>query len=472
VATFNGIQIGGANVNPGANGIAKLGDAIASGPAQMAQAQQRGMYLGAQTAEAIAQARVRQQEFQSRDTTASTLEDDANPMSQLLDSQLGTTHASRAAYASQIRVGASLGDIAKNAAQQALLSQDPNVRAHGLAILDPQGFLAHASQEGNNATGAAFSGTEAANAQLGGNPHSVGFEGTPAQAAATQAHTAEEQASAGLKTKETEHPELFHPSMGVMPSQMNMNDPAWAAHVQAVASGAVAPTPSSGRTAGMAVAEQRDVMALNPNFKGFHYAAAAREASTVEGGQQGVTTDQSINRVGQHLGVYEQLVKDMDNGETRPGNVVSNYISKQFGGAAPTNVTLASHILGTEIIKSMANVNAGSKEERNALQEQFDTAASPEQAHGAMMTAAHLVKGQADSRALQWKNTSGNDNYYQRNLLPSTRRMLGIGDNQQVEGGAPAAAPANPAAPAAPAAGGLPGVADIDAELARRAKGR
>src|SRR5579863_647807 len=368
MATFNGIQIGGVNVNPGANGIAKLGDAIASGPAQMAQAQQRGMYLGAQTADAIAQARTRQQEFESRNTIADGMKQ--GPIHDTL-ANLGIDEGSIALGSEQVRGGMPLGDnvvasMLKNKYTAAIGGANPTPASAASALAPGAAIGAVKTDEKTGAY------SDPTGITAGQTP----FHGTPEQLAATQASTAEQNASAGLKTKETEHPELFHPSMGVMPSQMNMNDPAWAAHVQAVASGAVAPTPSSGRTAGMAVAEQRDVMALNPNFKGFHYAAAAREASTVEGGQQGVTTDQSINRVGQHLGVYEQLVKDMDNGETRPGNVVSNYISKQFGGAAPTNVTLASHILGTEIIKSMANVNAGSKEERNTLQEQFDTAAS------------------------------------------------------------------------------------------------
>ena len=140
---------------------------------------------------AIAQARLRQQEAQGNEQLSGAI-------TQLGKSgMLGPDIAAEGAAAALTGNKEKLGDLVGVQARRWMTDPDPNKRMQGLALADPQGFLQHASQQGSNLTGAAFSGNEAAEQQLGGNPHATGFEGTPGQqdllAATTGVKTSQEQ---------------------------------------------------------------------------------------------------------------------------------------------------------------------------------------------------------------------------------------------------------------------------------------
>lgn len=419
---FNRIQIGGANPGAqGAAGFAKLGDMVGGGGEVAAQqAGAKAGYVGAETINAIAQARQRQQEAQSREQIGGMLDDPSSPVSQTLQG-VGVGDGERAVAAASVRGGMPLGDIVgqllKNHNAMTVMGNGPNT---GSAL------AAQAPAE------AIKSVTPSAGVPQP-NPLGLNVAGGPQNIGQTSAHlgaeTSELNAKAGLERNEQVNPQLYHPSYnGLGATQMTMDDPAWAAHIQGVASGKIQPTPTSGRTAAIGVAEQRDVMALNPNYHGYDFSANAREAGAVQGGQTSLNTDSSINRVGQHLQTLREAVSELHNGDVQPSNWLVQKFHELGGSGNPTKVSEIAQFIGAEAMKSAAQVNAGTKEERNGISAGLAVHNSPDQFNQDIGAIANLVKGQVTAREQQWKQAGHTDSYVMRNLAPSTRQSLGIAD--------------------------------------------
>lgn len=137
--------------------------------------------------------------------------------------------------------------------------------------------------------------------------------------------------------------------------------------------------------------------------------------------------DDALNRTAGHLDVYEQLMKNSGNTNFVAGNQLKNWYQQQTGKAWPGQAGLAAHVLGTEIIKSMTSVGAGSAEERLGLAEQFKNAQSIDQAMGAITTAQDLLREQAVATN-QRVTSSGVKDFYGKYLTPTARRRLSLGE--------------------------------------------
>lgn len=135
----------------------------------------------------------------------------------------------------------------------------------------------------------------------------------------------------------------------------------------------------------------------------------------------------ALNRTAGHLDVYEQLMQNSGNSNFVADNKLKNWFKNQTGQAFPQNADLAAHILGTEIVKSMTSVGAGSAEERLGLAQAFDSAKSPEQAKSAIDTAQRLLREQAVGTN-QRVSASGVKDYYSKYLTPTARRRLSVGE--------------------------------------------
>lgn len=153
--------------------------------------------------------------------------------------------------------------------------------------------------------------------------------------------------------------------------------------------------------------------------------------------------DDALNRTAGHLDVYEQLMANSGNANFKVSNAVKNWFQEQTGKAFPNNTNLAAQILGTEIVKSMTSIGAGTGEERGGLASAFANTASPEKAREAITTAERLLREQAVATN-QRVTGSGVKDYYSKYLTPTTRRRLSLDT-------APAAGAPPPAA-----AGGVP----------------
>lgn len=143
--------------------------------------------------------------------------------------------------------------------------------------------------------------------------------------------------------------------------------------------------------------------------------------------------DDALNRTAGHLDVYEQLMRNSGNSNFVPGNELKNWFQQNTGKAFPKNAALAAHILGTEIVKSMTSVGAGTGEERLGLSDTFKNANSIDQAAGAIETAERLLREQAVATN-QRVGSAGVKDYYKTYLTPTARRRLKLDET-------PAAAP-------------------------------
>jgi hypothetical protein len=456
---FNRIQIGGANPGAqGAAGFAKLGDMVGGGGEVAAQqAGAKAGYVGAETMNAIAQARQRQQEAQSRQQIGNMLDDDNSPVSQTL-AAAGVTKGERATNAEMVRGGMPMGDIVGSILKN---HQGLATMANGaLGNVGPQLAAAAPAEAIKSVTPSAGVPQP--------NPLGLNVAGGPQNIAPTQAHlgaeTGELNAKAGLEHNEQVNPQLYHPNMGVG----NMNPDDLEAYAQGVAHGTL-PPPTPGSRMFLAFGPQifKRAEEINPNYRGYDFAANSREATGVQGGQTALNTDSSINRVGQHLQTLREAVSELHNGDVQPSNWLVQKFHELGGSGNPTKVSEIAQFIGAEAMKSAAQMSAGTKEEREGISAGLAVHNSPDQFNQDIGAIANLVKGQVTARDQQWKQTGHTDSYVMRNLAPSTRQSLGIADEAAAPAAKPGGAPAAPANQKAPG-NGLPSVTDIDAELKRR----
>lgn len=395
-------------------------------------AEAQGEQLGANTEAAIAQQRLKQQEYEGRNEVGPAVVNipGGSP-------QLGAfAGAAARGHINPQEYTAALDQSLKTRAGELALNPDTPDEAtvRALAVRDP-----------------AFTGAQVplGEGQVGSKLHPNAPIATPVSESVIEKNRAEalNQREQGL------HPELRHfPPLG-----SGLQDPDSmrnTAHMIAI--GAI-PAPNPG-SRGYMLAGGDTLMGLvaaeNPKFRGYAYTANARGASDLSGGI-GARQGDSINRTASHIDTTRELANELQNNSFKPGNAVSQYIAEITGGSAPTNIQEAAQILGTEIIKSMTNTGAGTGDERMGLAKHFQEAKSPKQLNDALDIASDLVRAQARSLGLRYKNAYGADEYYQHNLLPSTRKTLHIRDDESVLENPPAVAPHTVGGATAPPAGAM-----------------
>lgn len=139
----------------------------------------------------------------------------------------------------------------------------------------------------------------------------------------------------------------------------------------------------------------------------------------------------SMNTAVEHLSTLTELADALKNNDVRAINTVGNLVAKQTGSPAPTNFAAARQIVAQEIVKAIV-ANGGTGREREEAAANIAAAGSPEQLAGVISTYQELLAGQLKSLGLQYKNTTGRDDFNTK-LLPSTLRAL-----SRVESAAPA----------------------------------
>ena len=139
----------------------------------------------------------------------------------------------------------------------------------------------------------------------------------------------------------------------------------------------------------------------------------------------------SMNTAVEHLSTLTELADALKNNDVRAINTVGNLVAKQTGSPAPTNFAAARQIVAQEIVKAIV-ANGGTGKERDEAASNIAAAGSPEQLAGVISTYQELLAGQLKSLGLQYKNTTGRDDFNTK-LLPSTLRAL-----SRIETGTPA----------------------------------
>lgn len=153
-------------------------------------------------------------------------------------------------------------------------------------------------------------------------------------------------------------------------------------------------------------------------------------------GKQGQTVN-SLNVSIDHLSTLGNLADALKNGNVPIFNKWAQAYKTQTGNPAPTNFNTAKQIVADEIIKGIVGSGGGVADRQHA-QDLIHAASSPAQLAGVIGTYQQLLAGQLNGLRLQYKNSTGLDDF-ETKLLPETRAHL-----EKLGVGAPATAPAAP----------------------------
>lgn len=174
---------------------------------------------------------------------------------------------------------------------------------------------------------------------------------------------------------------------------LDTSDPAMQASVNAVANGSMKLQDVFGRGATTAQKAQfaAAVKQVNPNYNsGDHDIENAVRRDFTSGTDSNSLT--AINRAREHMGVFIQTAKDLDNGNVQSLNKLGNAFSTEFGSDKATNLNIAKQAFSAEVGKAFAGASVA-EGDRTELQKSISTASSFGQLAGAARTADSLLAG-------------------------------------------------------------------------------
>jgi hypothetical protein len=177
--------------------------------------------------------------------------------------------------------------------------------------------------------------------------------------------------------------------------------------------------------AGMSMMSQ--VAEQFPDYHAEQYGEYAKAYKDWATGKQGDKVN-SLNVATAHLSVLDQLVNALANGDVQQVNRLRQAYKKQFGEDAPTNLQTAALVAGQEATKAIVAAG-GSADEREKATGAFSVNASPAQLHGAAETYRKLFAGQLAGLGLQYKNSTGRDDF-ETHLFPQVQQILKQGEQQ------------------------------------------
>jgi len=156
--------------------------------------------------------------------------------------------------------------------------------------------------------------------------------------------------------------------------------------------------------------------------------------------QQGVLKDYTsgktaatlngINTAVAHMDALDPLIDKLDNTSSPLFNKAANYFKQQTGQTAPTNFAALKEFVAGEVAKAVLP-GGGGEGERQALSAPLAAANSPAQLKQAVQTIKTALAGKTEALRNQWDiGTNGTQGDFDKFLLPSTKRALGVGDSQ------------------------------------------
>jgi hypothetical protein len=188
------------------------------------------------------------------------------------------------------------------------------------------------------------------------------------------------------------------------------------------------------------------VMELNPDYQTNEFGSRSKAFKDFGSGKLGQQVA-SFNRSFAHLDTLSKLSEALGNGDVPTINKIGNYFSRQTGQAAPNNFEGAKKIVADEIVKAIVG-NGGGVGDREEAAKTIHDAQSPAQLAGMIDTYKELLGGQLNSLGLQYKNSTGMDNF-DKSLSPE------VADFLRAHPLSPGSGPAN--GPKAPAVGTVEG---------------
>ena len=160
---------------------------------------------------------------------------------------------------------------------------------------------------------------------------------------------------------------------------------------------------------------------INPQYQTEQYNSRNKAVSAFSTGKQGDTV-RFLNTSISHLDTLDKLAKALSTGDVHAINSLTNLFQREFGVAAPTNFETAKNIVGQEVVKAVTGSGAA-ESDRQAAQNAFDKANSPEALVGAIGVVKSLLGGQMRGLRKQYEDTTGLKNFDDR-LTPEAKAAL------------------------------------------------
>jgi len=136
----------------------------------------------------------------------------------------------------------------------------------------------------------------------------------------------------------------------------------------------------------------------------------------------------------QHLGVLQEAADDLNNGQIPLKNRTVNFLKREFGiSTAPTNFEATKKIVADEITKFITGsaANGGAVFDRKAMEDEVNSAMTPQALKGVMNKWVELMGGQIKGLKHEYEvNTRMGD--FNEKLDPATRKRLGIDPEENV----------------------------------------
>lgn len=155
-------------------------------------------------------------------------------------------------------------------------------------------------------------------------------------------------------------------------------------------------------------------------------------------GKSGVAV-KSFNVALAHLDTLQSLAAKLDNGQIPILNAAGNYIAKQTGDDAATNLESAKSIVMNEVLKATSGV-AGAEGDRDRAQAIITSADSPKKLAGAISTVKALMGGQLAGLQRSYQAGTGRSDFSSKYLGPEAQTALKALDQGATTGSATPAA--------------------------------
>lgn len=152
------------------------------------------------------------------------------------------------------------------------------------------------------------------------------------------------------------------------------------------------PMPPGGRSTTFNQAVLAKVKQFNPNYDQTKYNAKNRGLIAFTTGRQSDSV-RSFSVAIDHLETMREAADALENGDIQKLNQIRQYVSKEFGYAAPVDFDFAKSIVGAEVSKAIIG-GVGALTDREELRNAFSTANSPAQLAAVADRAKKLIAGQ------------------------------------------------------------------------------
>jgi hypothetical protein len=134
-----------------------------------------------------------------------------------------------------------------------------------------------------------------------------------------------------------------------------------------------------------------EVKSINPNFNSGDFDVEKKVREDFTSGTDSNTLN-SINRAREHMQVFLQTAKDLDNGNVQAFNRLGKAFETQFGSDKATNLSIAKQAFSSEVGKAFAGASVA-EGDRKEIGSQISSASSFQQLAGVARTADQLLAG-------------------------------------------------------------------------------